>query len=778
MKKLKSILTLAFLAFLLSACNGNLEMIEGNGSVNLLIFPYLTFEPAEEEEYYEAYVVEGAAVTEIAVPGAIGVDGSEVPVKVFGGFKNPEDSSRLETLMLEAEVEAVKEGSLDKAESLNVVQVIGEVEGASWCLLPAPVRDGFHFLGWKAGDAYVREGDPIDPSYPVASPEFEAHQLESHEGKEPTCTEAGYREYETCFCGYTTYEEIPALGHDDLTHVEEKDATCTEDGVREHWYCSRCGKTFSDAEGNKEIDPEAVVVPMCGHSLLLKQAVDPTCVNYGNIEYWYCERCGLFFSDAAGEDEISESDIVVGKLPHEWEDSWSYDGDYHWHECIQCHNVKDKEEHYWILQERVEPTADEDGKETYLCGVCNDVKITTLPATGHEYTKKIIVEPTCTEKGYTRYDCSLHEDCGKYIIDENSYVPALGHDLNHVEATAPTCEKEGNKEYWYCDRCNVYFSNESCTTQFDSEADTILAKTEHAFRTYWDKDEKSHWHECSVCGEKTDISEHEYNNEVASNAYIASIATCTEPATYYKSCVCGQYGTETFAYGDPLGHELVKTEAKVSTCEEHGNIEYWTCGRCHLIFRDEGAAELISAEDVVLPLAEHTFSGNYEVTDNSHKKICGVCGDAFGEAEKHIKEQVHDSEYHWDICSICNHALSEITEHTYEIIGDDKICTGCGYVAEDNLSDGGFEVGEENTAPDGTIKATDNGNNLWSFEFVDKNPEYPPTKFIWSVNGVEVEGTTGSSFEFKAEGKGSYLVMCVFFNDSGVGSADVSITGR
>ncbi len=776
MKKLKSILLLAFLAFLLAACNGNLEMIEGNGSVNLLIFPYLTFEPAEEEEYYEAYVVEGAAVTEIAVPGAIDVDGSEVPVKVFAGFKNPEDSSKLETLILEAGVEEVKEGALDHAENISAVQVVGEVEGAVWCLLPAPVKDGCHFLGWKAGDVYVSEGDPVDPSNPVAIPEFEAHQLEIHEGKEPTCTEAGYKEYVTCSCGYTTYEEIPALGHE-LVHVDGCNATCTEGGVREHWYCDRCGHTFSDADGNNEIDSASVNIPSLGHSLIHKQAVEPTCVNYGNIEYWYCERCGRFFSDAAGESEIFEKDIVVDKLPHEWEDQWSYDEDYHWHECSQCHNVKDKEEHDWILQERVEPTADENGKETYYCSVCNAVKVTDLPATGHEYTIKIVVAPTCTEKGYTRYDCSLHEDCGKYRIDENSYVPALGHDLKHVEASDPTCVKEGNKEYWYCSRCNVYFSNESCTTPFDSEDDTIIAKTEHTFRTYWDKDEKSHWHQCSVCGEKTDIAEHAYN-EVASPIYLAKNATCTEAARYFKSCVCGQVSTETFAYGDPLGHELVKTEAKESTCEEQGNIEYWTCGRCHLIFRDEGATEPISSEDVVLPLAEHTFSGNYEVTDDCHQKICGVCGKAFGEAEKHVKEQVHDSKYHWDICSICKKELSEKTEHTYEIIGEDKVCTGCGYIVEDNLSGGGFEVGEENAAPDGSITATYKGNNLWYFEFIDKNPEYPPTKFIWSVNGVEVAGATGSTFEFEADGKESYLVMCVFLNDSGVGSADVSITGR
>ena len=40
------------------------------------------------------------------------------------------------------------------------------------------------------------------------------HDLIHHDGKPATCTENGYISYETCLnCDYTTYEEIPALGH-------------------------------------------------------------------------------------------------------------------------------------------------------------------------------------------------------------------------------------------------------------------------------------------------------------------------------------------------------------------------------------------------------------------------------------------------------------------------------------------------------------------------------------------------------------------------------------
>ena len=40
------------------------------------------------------------------------------------------------------------------------------------------------------------------------------HDLVAHEGKTATCTEIGWDAYETCTrCDYTTYKEIPALGH-------------------------------------------------------------------------------------------------------------------------------------------------------------------------------------------------------------------------------------------------------------------------------------------------------------------------------------------------------------------------------------------------------------------------------------------------------------------------------------------------------------------------------------------------------------------------------------
>ena len=69
------------------------------------------------------------------------------------------------------------------------------------------------------------------------------HDLEHHEGKEPTCTETGWEAYDTCSrCDYTTYEELPAnSGNHDLSHVKAKAPTCTDHGWEAYDVCKRCG---------------------------------------------------------------------------------------------------------------------------------------------------------------------------------------------------------------------------------------------------------------------------------------------------------------------------------------------------------------------------------------------------------------------------------------------------------------------------------------------------------------------------------------------------------
>ena len=39
-------------------------------------------------------------------------------------------------------------------------------------------------------------------------------------------------------------------------------------------------------------------------------------------------------------------------------------------------------------------------------------------------------------------------------------TPAHVHEMTHVEAVAPTCTTDGNKEYWHCASCDKNFDAE------------------------------------------------------------------------------------------------------------------------------------------------------------------------------------------------------------------------------------------------------------------------------------------------------------------------------
>ena len=105
--------------------------------------------------------------------------------------------------------------------------------------------------------------------------------------------------------------------------------------------------------------------------------------------------------------------------------------------------------------------------------------------------------------------------------------------------------------------------------------------------------------------EYTDENAHHYV-EVKEEAYLVSPASCEEDAVYYVSCEhCHEAGTQTFTdVGSKLGHDLVHHDAKTSTCQEHGNIEYYECDRCHKYFLSEDG-EAVPFSEIELPLTHN-----------------------------------------------------------------------------------------------------------------------------------------------------------------------------
>lgn len=88
----------------------------------------------------------------------------------------------------------------------------------------------------------------------------------------------------------------------------------------------------------------------------------------------------------------------------------------------------------------------------------------------------------------------------------------------------------------------------SAIIKYGSTADLVVCK--HNLNSTWSSDSFSHWHECSICNGKRDVSAHTYDQKTVNEQYKLSPATCLSGTTYYMSCGCGATGTETFEIGD------------------------------------------------------------------------------------------------------------------------------------------------------------------------------------------------------------------------------------
>ena len=98
-----------------------------------------------------------------------------------------------------------------------------------------------------------------------------------------------------------------------------------EDADKDH-VCDLCGKVITNHAGGKETCRDKAVCEVCGKAygeldpknhtdLMHIPAKAATEDSEGNIEYWYCEGCGKYYSDKDGTKEIAKADTVTAKLP-------------------------------------------------------------------------------------------------------------------------------------------------------------------------------------------------------------------------------------------------------------------------------------------------------------------------------------------------------------------------------------------------------------------------------------------------------------------------------
>ena len=134
---------------------------------------------------------------------------------------------------------------------------------------------------------------------------------------------------------------------------------------------------------------------------------------------------------------------------------------------------------------------------------------------------------------------------------------------------------------------------------------------EHTPSEEYKSDGSSHWHVCTVCGEKLDQAEHTGGKanchekaecdichapygEVDTSAHHGGKATCS------KKAVCDECGKE---YGnfDPANHaEIIKVNGKTATAATFGTKEHYKCSGCGKLFSDGDGKTEVTAENLII----------------------------------------------------------------------------------------------------------------------------------------------------------------------------------
>ena len=218
---------------------------------------------------------------------------------------------------------------------------------------------------------------------------------------------------------------------------------------------------------------------------------------------------------------------------------------------------------------------------------------------------------------------------------ECKYLPAAGKTLPVFARQNLTTEHAHVWSDWTSNGDNTH--TRSCTVCFETETKDCHGGTATCTA-------KAQCEDCKA--EYGELAAHQFTAETVAESYLASAATCTEPAVYYTSCAaCGAKGTEIFTVGEPLDHDW-------------GD---WTSN-------GDGTHTRTCSRD-----ATHTETGDCTggTATCMAKAECETCGGAYGEtdpdnhADGCYPEWTISKTHHQEKYTLCGQVLVAQEEHTF-----------------------------------------------------------------------------------------------------------------
>ena len=360
--------------------------------------------------------------------------------------------------------------------------------------------------------------------------------------------------------------------------------TCTEKGNNEYYICDYCGTAFKSDKNTITTENEEVIPPK-GHQLEKHEEVAPTCTADGNYEYYTCANCDIAYK-ADGVTETLPKFEIWKSGGHSWNEEYTIDK---------------------------QATCIEDGLQSIHCAKCDEIKETeVIPATGHKWNDEYTVdkEETCTEEGSKSKHCSV---CN--AIDESTVeaIPKADHKYGDWKVTKEaTCTEDGSKEK-VCEVCG-------------DKVTEVIPATGHKWNDEYTVDKEATCTEegskskhCSKCNEVTEITAISALGHEWDGGCITTEPTCTEEGVKTFTCTrCKDTRTETVeAKGHSFSDEF--TVDLEPSCTEAGSKSKH-CQNCDEV-----------TEVTSIPAKGHTFGEWVEVTastcENSglRQRTCEIC---------------------------------------------------------------------------------------------------------------------------------------------------------
>lgn len=259
--------------------------------------------------------------------------------------------------------------------------------------------------------------------------------------------------------------------------------------------------------------------------------------------------------------------------------------------------------------------------------------------TKHVYSQEIIKDEALFSAGDCTHAAVYYKSCACGGVSPNSTdifsTEPAGHITIHHEAVEPNCSAVGNVEYWECENCHKYFSDEAAATEIQLE-NTVLEKAPDRHisdGSSWHFDKDTHWKTC-VCGAVLDNVGHTFTwvtdrepTEQANGLKHEECPVCG----YAKAAVeipALPATTDPTKPGDNTGGNEGVNSGYMDKVEENGENAPHTVFAmsmeelANVVFTDEDLSKVKEGTDIKVVLSVEDASGSVSAMDKAAVTSC------------------------------------------------------------------------------------------------------------------------------------------------------------